>query len=86
MISGEQASDVERKCFDCGATDFIRKPFCGSRITMRVKNAIDLFQYRNSIEAQRKSCIKDTLTRILDQHSEDAETMKHEIQKLIKML
>lgn len=86
VISGEQASDVERKCFDCGATDFIRKPFCGSRITMRVKNAIDLFRYRNSTEAQRKSYIKDTLIGILDHHSEDAETMKNEIQKLIEML
>ena len=27
VISGEQAVAVERKCFDYGVTDFIRKPF-----------------------------------------------------------
>ena len=86
VISGEQASDVERKCFDCGATDFIRKPFCGSRIIMRVKNAIDLFQYRNGTEAQTRARVKDALLEILNEHSEDAGTMKCEIQKVIEML
>ena len=86
VISGEQASDVERKCFDCGATDFIRKPFCGSRITMRVKNAIDLFQYRNGVEAQTRARVKNALIQILNNHSGDARTIRNEIQKIIEML
>lgn len=86
VISGEQASDVERKCFDCGATDFIRKPFCGSRIIMRVKNAIDLFQYRNGMEAQTRAQVKNALLDILDDHAEDTRTIKNEIQKIIEML
>lgn len=84
VISGEQASDVERKCFDSGVTDFIRKPFCSSRIIMRVKNAIDLFQYRNGMEAQTRARAKAALIEILAH--DDVDVIKSEIQNVVEML
>ncbi len=55
VISGEQAVAVERKCFDYGVTDFIRKPFDNELVMRRVRNMVDLFTYRNSLEEQVES-------------------------------
>lgn len=50
VITGEKATEVENKCFECGVSDFIRKPFEPSPVRMRVKNIGDLFHYKNSLE------------------------------------
>ena len=52
VISGEHSVDVERRCFDCGVSDFIKKPFDNSMVIRRVNNIVDLFQYRNNLEEQ----------------------------------
>ena len=50
IISGE-AVEAERRCFDYGVSDFIRKPFDERIVKRRVKNASDLAIYRRHLEA-----------------------------------
>lgn len=50
IITGEPSTEVENRCFQCGASDFIRKPFEPSLVRMRVKNIGDLFIYKKSLE------------------------------------
>lgn len=50
VISGETAIETERKCFEYGVSDFIRKPFDNSLVRRRVTNIVTLFQYQNELE------------------------------------
>ncbi len=50
VISSEKSAVAEEKCFDYGVSDFIRKPFEASVIKRRVKNIVDLFQYKEHLE------------------------------------
>lgn len=50
IITGEKSAEVENQCFQCGVSDFIRKPFEPSLVRMRVKNIVDLFTYKKSLE------------------------------------
>ncbi|MCH5267962.1 MAG: response regulator [Lachnospiraceae bacterium] len=50
IISGEDSVNIEKKCFEYGISDFIRKPFDSILAKKRVKNAAELFQYQSSLE------------------------------------
>lgn len=50
IISGETAVKTEKKCFECGVSDFIRKPFDNALVRKRVENIAKLFQYKDSLE------------------------------------
>ncbi|MBD5540791.1 MAG: response regulator [Lachnospiraceae bacterium] len=50
IISAEASVETETQCFDYGISDFIRKPFDGRMVKRRVRNIIDLFNYKNSLE------------------------------------
>lgn len=50
IISGEQSLQAEKKCFDFGVSDFIRKPFDDTLVSKRVGNIAELFVYKNSLE------------------------------------
>lgn len=50
IISGEGSVNIEKRCFDYGITDFIRKPFDNMLIQKRVKNAVDLFHHQEYLE------------------------------------
>ena len=49
IISGE-TEEAERKCFDYGISDFIRKPFDARIVKKRVKNNAELFMYKEHLE------------------------------------
>lgn len=49
IISGE-SFESEEKCFDFGVSDFIRKPFNNKLVKQRVANAVELFNYKSSLE------------------------------------
>lgn len=85
VISGEQAVDVERRCFDCGVTDFIKKPFDNSLVIRRVKNVVDLFQYRNNLEEQVAIQTK-TLKSQYDVICRQAEELKKRNEKITDIL
>ena len=50
IISGETSAETEKKCFEYGVSDFIKKPFANDIIKKRVNNIIGLFQYQNELE------------------------------------
>lgn len=50
IISGEASVEIEKKCFDYGISDFIKKPFDNKLVKKRVKNVVDLFLYKNHLE------------------------------------
>lgn len=50
IISAESSVETEAQCFDYGVSDFIRKPFNGRMVRRRVRNIVDLFNYKNSLE------------------------------------
>ena len=58
IISSEHSVEVENQCFEMGASDFIHKPFEGSIVKNRVKNAIELFSCKNQLEWEVKEQAK----------------------------
>lgn len=50
IISGDSSVESERRCFDYGIVDFIRKPFNASLVKLRVGNVVDLYKYKNELE------------------------------------
>lgn len=55
IISGEASVEIEKKCFDYGISDFIKKPFDNKLVKKRVKNVVDLFLYKNHLEEKVQS-------------------------------
>ncbi len=50
VITGEHSIEIERRCFDCGVSDFARKPFDNILIKKRVHNIMELFLHKNKLE------------------------------------
>lgn len=55
VISGEESKEAEIRSLGLGASDFIRKPFDQNLVKRRVKNIVDLFGYRQSLEKKVES-------------------------------
>lgn len=55
IITGESGQEAERTCLLAGATDFIKKPFNPELVQQRVRNAVTLFEYKNSLEEKVRS-------------------------------
>lgn len=76
VISGETNVETEIKCFDYGVFDFIKKPFDNKLVKKRIKNAVDLYMYKNNLEervAEQTSVI-----------SEQYNLLKHQAEQLAK--
>jgi len=82
VISGETEIETERKCFEYGVSDFIRKPFDNSLVRKRVTNIVALFQYQNELEDKVKK-----RTQMLRKQNEllklQAEELKKSNEKII---
>ena len=50
VISGEWTPEIERRCFDLGVVDYVRKPFNETLVKCRARNAAQLFAYKNRLE------------------------------------
>lgn len=50
IISGENSTQNEEKCFDLGVADFIGKPFNARLVKKRVQNVSEHYAYRNKLE------------------------------------
>lgn len=50
VISGDNYSETEEKCFDYGISDFVSKPYYDNVVKKRIKNLVDLFQHKNRLE------------------------------------
>ncbi len=62
VISGEDAVEIENRCFELGVSDFIHKPFVSSVIKNRIRNTIELFACKNQLE-QKVEEQRETLKR-----------------------
>ena len=52
VISGENSTQNEQRCFELGIADFIGKPFNAHLVRKRVQNAAEHYAYRNELEAK----------------------------------
>ncbi|OLA87432.1 MAG: two-component system response regulator [Roseburia sp. 40_7] len=50
VISGDNTSRNEKKCFDYGVYDFIGRPFNSVLVKLRVKNMVNQYVYKNQLE------------------------------------
>lgn len=50
IISSEHAVEIENKCLELGVSDFIHKPYETSIVRNRVRNAVELFNYKKQLE------------------------------------
>ena len=53
IISSDNTSQTENRCFELGVSDFIHRPFDEILVKRRVKNVISLYQYQNQLEQKR---------------------------------
>lgn len=76
IISSDQNVEVENQCFEMGISDFIHKPFENSIVINRVKNTIELFDYKNQLERQ--------VEEQADQLKKQSQIIKMQAEKLSK--
>lgn len=72
MITGDNGSDLEQKCLEMGAVDFINKPFEPNIAFRRAYNAIELYQHKNQLEmlvSMQVRKLKDLNTQIIEKLS-----------------
>lgn len=74
VISSEHTAAVENQCLELGVSDFIRKPFEGSIVKNRIRNALELFASRNQLERKVKE--QDRIIRIQAEKLREAEPFK----------
>lgn len=85
MISRENTTAIEEKCFDLGVSDFIHRPFDSILVKKRVENIISLYQYQRELEER---IIRQSGT-ILDQVEllkEQSEQLKKNKENIIEIL
>lgn len=67
LITSDDSLDAEKKGFDMGAADVVRKPFDPHIIRRRVQNVIDLYIHKNQLEflvEEQTEQIKDQAKRL----------------------
>lgn len=85
IISGETAIKTEKKCFEYGISDFIRKPFDNTLVKKRVNNIANLFQYQNELETKVEKQT-DTLRRQYNMLQVQAEKLHQRNESIIDIL
>jgi putative two-component system response regulator len=50
IITGENSIKIEKRCYDMGISDFIRKPFDNALVRKRVRNIEELYSYKKGLE------------------------------------
>lgn len=85
IISGEDSVDAEKRCFDYGVSDFIRKPFDSTLVKKRVSNIANLFMYRNQLE-EKVERQTETLRKQLKLLQYQADKLKRNNTQIIDIL
>lgn len=85
VISGESVREYEQWSLDMGATDFIGKPFDRHIVIRRVRNAVELFSYKRSLEARVEQQMQ-TLQLQYDQLQLQARRIADNNRKIIDIL
>ncbi len=54
LITGDDSAETEKRGYEFGISDMIRKPFDAHIVKQRVKNVIDLYDHKNHLEDKVK--------------------------------
>ena len=85
IISGDQSVENEKQCFDFGVADFVHKPFDAVLVQVRVRNAVELYEYKNHLEEQ----VAAQTERLVEQNrtlQEQAEKLRDNNRKVTDLL
>ncbi len=52
IISGETSVKAEKRCFEYGVSDFVRKPFDNMLVNRRVNNVVGLYELQKDLQAK----------------------------------
>ena len=63
FLTADKSIETETKCFQVGAFDFVGKPFIPDILKSRVKRALELEQYHNSLETLVKEQAEQLMER-----------------------
>lgn len=63
FLTADKSTETETKCFQVGAFDFVGKPFVSDILKSRVKRALELEQYHNSLETLVKEQAEQLMER-----------------------
>ncbi len=74
VITSEVTTEIERKAYQMGASDIIRKPFDVSIVKQRTQNVIDLYYNKNHLEE-----MVELQTKVLRQQAEELQKMNDRI-------
>ena len=77
MITGEESAESERRGYEYGIVDYIRKPYHALVVKQMVKNVIELFRYKTQLETM----VKNQTARLESQN----ELLKKQAKKLRNM-
>ncbi len=59
FLTAENSRDIETKCLEVGAMDYIAKPFIPKVLILRVTHCIELFILKNELESEIKKKTKE---------------------------
>lgn len=85
VISGENSTQNEQRCFELGIADFIGKPFNAQLVRKRVQNAAEHYAYRNELEAKVEEQT-NVLRKAYRTLKSQAEQLKRRNQDIIEIL
>ena len=85
VISGENSTQNEQKCFELGIADFIGKPFNANLVRKRVQNAAGHYAYRNELEDKVEEQT-NVLRKAYKTLKSQAEQLKRRNQDIIEIL
>ena len=85
IISGENSTQNEQRCFDLGIADFIGKPFNARLVRKRVQNAAEHYANRNELEAKVEEQT-NVLRKAYITLKSQAEQLKRRNQDIIEIL
>lgn len=54
LVTGEDSAEIEKKGYEYGAVQYVRKPFYPDVVKQMVKNIIELFDYKTKLELMVK--------------------------------
>ena len=78
MITGDDSRESERKCYEMGVSDIIKKPFDPYIVKRRVDNMIDLYMHKNQLEKmveEQIAILMDQAIRLKESNNQIIETM-----------
>lgn len=85
IISGENSTQNEQRCFELGIADFIGKPFNARLVRKRIQNAAEHYANRNELEAKVEEQT-NVLRKAYRTLKSQAEQLKRRNQDIIEIL